>query len=202
MWALTTLICTQALLSVVALILTAWLPTVVVSDYEASPGDPRNECRRVLVHQRLSKITEGIKYNHDIFDKCAREHANQLLEQARRTRLVKENIRLDVRGRDLEPIERLYRVALLSIQPGAPRSTEEWVRRWARWWSAKHPKFPYDIRSEEDRFFAYVVERQLGFIRPTAEIKKFEADFNSDFISPAGFRPYEVTQPVRDPLLN
>lgn len=111
------------------------------------------------------------------------EHSQELQRHANEARRIVEAKYFNKNEPGIPALERLFRVALYSIKRYSSPEDICFAKRWQDWWEADHPRLPYDTRKAEDRFYAYAVERQLGFIPETEEITRFEDDLSKEYVA-------------------
>lgn len=89
-----------------------------------------------------------------------------------------KGVEIDVSEPDITPLERLWRLAIVTTQPNASDEKRWYVDVWAAWWSKLKVGLPFDTRSNGERLATYVKRRRSGNILDTEEILSFESAFH------------------------
>lgn len=114
-----------------------------------------------------------------------KKHGDTIAElqwAANDARRITKNMYPDKGERGISALDRMYRIAVFAIKERAPPEDLAFAQKWLDWWKNIRDPFYYDTRSAPDRFFAYVVERQLNFIKETEEIASFEKMFDEEYM--------------------
>lgn len=131
----------------------------------------RSSCRRFLTGE-LSAKDEPLDADEEKI--CSKHHGVELANQATLVKSLTRNVHPDIYETGISVLEMLHRLAICAIKPDAPDHIVAWMNLWQQWWETDHPKLEYDSRSAADRFYAYIMERQLGFIETTIETVNIE----------------------------
>lgn len=120
--------------------------------------------------------------------KLQMEHAIELQQHAEESRRITEDTFPNRFDHEILALERLHRVALYSIKLTPFPTDICFAFKWQKWWETIHPPSAYDTRLVEERFYAYIAERQLGFIHETSDIARFEERLSEDYMELSALR--------------
>lgn len=147
----------------------------------------RIHCRRLLIGEKTERGLWGALLNARMEELCLKQHAMELAAQATATVRLTSNIHPNIYEASISPLERLHRLAIRAIKPMPPQPLVDLITVWQTWWDVDNPRIRFDERSVAERFYAYVTERQLGYIATTDDIQEFEFMLNRRILNSIQF---------------
>lgn len=92
----------------------------------------------------------------------------------------------------LSDLERLYRIAIYALKEGADDEDLKVSHDFAEWWAVEGSVERFNLRNDADNFYAYVVERNLGYIKDTAALVDWEKKTAQEYMDRVGLAPSQT----------
>lgn len=82
---------------------------------------------------------------------------------------------------EITPLERLYRLSVLAVKPGASLEILGWVERWRLWYDGNNSPLEHELRVPAKRLLVYTTDRRTKVIKDSEEVHAFESAFDDEY---------------------